>query len=246
MESTLKILRAHQLPSGQFPTSVINETENIREDVHTIAPTYLICTILDEVRDRGHSHPFLDDIIWKGAEFLLRMCYLDPITRLRVWHFNAFYPPDWEETSSSACLLYKLGFITKDKLIPLRNLAQANETHDRGIGVWLKDLYSKNNCYNNVFDPVVSLAVSRFLYRIFGEHSEPTENFISRTIKSKQGSLYYAYYFMDFLFFLLGGEEKPNTLGYEKLRLFHHCGRTNIWYASPDVWETAEMAMVAL
>lgn len=243
MEGTLKTLARRQLPWGQFPTVVINETEGLKENVHAITPTYLICLILDHIRERGRSHSLLDEMIQKGAEFLYRMCYTDQIVGLRVWHFNAFYAPDWEETALSAYLLHKIGLLTKDELEPLRQLAHANETHDQGIGVWLKDPYSTENRYNNVFDPVVSLSVAQFLHRVFGERSEPTENYIARAIESKACSLYYANNFKEFIFFLFGRGEKQNFLGHDRCRLFHHSNRTNIWYGSPDVWETVELAM---
>ena len=245
MESTLKILASRQMSSGQFPTTVINETESVIRVVHTITPTYLICLILDELRERGRSHRLLDDIIKKCVRFLSRMCYTDPVVGLKVWHFNAFYAPDWEETAWSAYLLHKLGLLTKKDLEPLRRLARANETHDRGVGVWLRDDYSTSNHYNNVFDPVVSLSVSQFLHRVFGERSEPTENFIARAIDSKDRSLYYADSFREFFFFLFGKRGKPISLEHDKNRLFHHGNRTDIWYGSSDVWEVAALAMAA-
>ncbi len=245
MESTLKVLAAHQLMSGQFPTIVANEAEGIRKNVHTITPTYLICVILNEIRERGYSHPLLDGIVQKGAEFLSRMCYMDPVTRLRVWHFNAFYMPDWEETAWNSYLLHKLGFFTKKELAPLRTLAHTNETHDRGVGVWLKDTYSERNRYSNVFDPVVSLSVNQFLMRVFGECSEPTESFLVQAIASQEKSLYYADNFRDFLFFLFNRAEKPKALIHDRGRLFHHGNRVEVWYQSPDVWEVAELAMSA-
>jgi hypothetical protein len=245
MESTLKILVAHQLSSGQFLTTVINEREGFIGSVHTITPTYLICLMLDEIREHRYSHPLLDSIIQKSVEFLARMCYTDPITGLRVWHFNAFYAPDWEETAWNAYLLHKFGLLTQKELEPLRKLALANETHDQGIGVWLRDTYSTGNRYNNVFDPVVALSVSQFLYRVFGERSESTERYISRAIESKGDSLYYDNGFRNFFLYLLGRGSKPNNLEHDSCRLFHHGNRTNIWYGSRDVWETAELVMAA-
>jgi hypothetical protein len=246
MESTLKILASHQMPSGQFPTMMINETTSDTRTVHTIAPTYLICLILHELRKRGASHHLLDSALKKGAAFLLRMCYADPIAGPRVWHFNTFYPPDWEETAWSACLLYELGHLSRVELEPLRQLMRANETGERGVGVWLKDDYSPTNAQNNVFDPVVSLAVIQFLQRVFGEQSEPTERFLADAIASDMDSLYYPKGFRDFLFSLFYKRIGVVSLGYDdQHRLFHHGKRTDVWYASRDVWEAAELAAAA-
>jgi hypothetical protein len=244
MKSTLKILSLHQMPSGQFPTTMINETTGITRVVHTIAPTYLICLVLHELRRRGASHHMLDSILRKGAAFLLRMCYTDPIAGLRAWHFNAFYIPDWEETAWSACLLYELGLLSKGELEPLRRLALANETRDRGVGVWLKDDYSPDNAHNNVFDPVVSLAVSQFLSRVFGDRSGPTEQFLASAIESNMDSLYYPEGFRNFLLSLFGKKKRAASLEYDaEYRLFHHGKRTDVWYASLDVWEAAGLAI---
>lgn len=240
MYSVLRILSGHQLPSGQFPTLMINEVEGTELVVHTITPTYLICLMLTELRERGHSHPILDMVVRKGIEFLSRMCYIDPINGLTVWHFNAFYMPDWEETAWCAYLLKQEGLLTRREIEPLRALAFANETHDQGIGVWLKDTYSHDNRYKNVFDPVVSLSVCEFLKRAFNEHSEPTESFIRRALESDAGSLYYVDNFRKFLYFLFGAGAKP-SLVHDKHKLFHHGNRKHVWYACPDVWETAEL-----
>lgn len=245
MESTLKVLSAHQLPSGQFPTIVVNEEENIRENVHTLTPTYLICLILDEIRTRGYSHPLLDDIVIKCAGFLFRMRYRDPVSGLGVWHFNAFYMPDWEETALTSFLLFKLGFLSRTELEPLRTLAYVNETHDKGVGVWLKDPYSARNAYHNVFDPLVSLSVNQFLARVFRECSAPTEQFAAHAIANEAKSLYYSDHFRDFLYFLFGKTAKQAVLAHDGYRLFHHGNRTEVWYQSSDVWETAELALSA-
>ena len=245
IDSTLKVLAERQMLSGQFPTIVINEKEGTNLCVHTITPTYLICLILSEIREKGRSNHLLDQILKSGVEFLARMCYIDPVTGLRVWHFNAFYMPDWEETAWNAYLLYSLGLVTKRNLEPLRRLAYANETDARGIGVWLKDTYSIDNCYNNVFDPVVSLSVNQFLFRVFGEYSRPTENFAAQSIKEKKSSLYYTDSFRDFLFFLFSKGSKPDSLEYDQHKLFHHGNRTSVWYASPDVYAVAELFLAA-
>jgi hypothetical protein len=241
MESTLKILAEHQLLSGQFPTTVINGREGLLTSVNTIAPTYLICLILSEIRERGHSSQLLDKIVKNGVDFLARMCYVDPITGLRVWHFNAFYMPDWEETAWSAYLLFKQGLVSKRDLEPLRRIAYANETQERGVGVWIKDAYSADNRYNNVFDPVISLSVNEFLRRVFNEQSEPTENFFLQCKKENKSSLYYTDNIRDFVYFLLGAGSRPRRFNRDGYKLFHHGQRTGVWYASPDVFATAEL-----
>jgi hypothetical protein len=244
MKSTLQTLAKHQLPSGQFPTLVTNERDDIRINVHTVTPTYLICLILDQLRELGDSHPLIDNIIKKGLAFLSTVCYRDPITGLRVWHFNAFYQPDWEETALCSYLLYRSGFLTRKDITPLRDLAFCNETSDRGVGVWLKDPYSLDNGCRNAFDPVVSLAVGEFLYRVFGESSGPTNQYIEMSITKDVGSLYYTKSFRDFFFFLFGKIKKPLILAHDQYRLFHNSTRADVWYSSRDVWEAAEFAMM--
>lgn len=242
MKSTLKILAAHQKQSGQFPTVMLNETEGVTREVHTIAPTYLICLILSEVRDHQQSHYLLDKIIERGTSFLSRMCYVDPVVGLRAWHFNAFYPPDWEETAWNSYLLYKSGILTKSELEPLRRLALANETSDKGVGVWLKDDYTLDNGRNNVFDPVVSLSVNQFLQRVFGEISAPTEDFINDAVESNQKSVYYVDNFKNFLLCLFGARKEKVALDPgDNYSLFHHGNRTDVQYTSRDVWEAAKL-----
>jgi hypothetical protein len=243
MKSTLQTLAARQLRSGQFPTLVTNERDNIRIHVHTVTPTYLICLMLDQLREQGDSHPLLDSIIKKGLAFLSSVCYRDPITGLRVWHFNAFYQPDWEETALCSYLLYKSGFLSRKEITPLRDLAFCNETSDRGVGVWLKDPYSSDNGSRNAFDPVVSLAVREFLCRVFSESSDPTNQYIEMSIEEDMGSLYYTKSFRDFFFFLFGKIKKPAVLSHDQHRLFHNSTRADVWYSSQDVWETAQLVM---
>ena len=240
MLSTLKMLAMNQMASGQFPTTVINEVDGIYQNVHTITPTYLVCLILNELRERSRSHYLLDQIVRKGAGFLVNMSYVDPISGLRVWHFNSFYQPDWEETAWCSYLAYRLGLVSKKELKPLRDLAFADETHNQGVGVWLKDSYSAKNRDNNVFDPVVSLSVSQFLSRIFNEKSGPTNDFLRMAIQARKESLYYANNFRDFFFYLFGLGPRPSFKN-EKCQLFHHGNRTEVWYASADVWEAAKL-----
>jgi len=244
MNDVLEVLKQHQLPSGQFPTYVSNEANMVCTPVHTIAPTYLISLILTEWRQRNaFSHPLADQVIEDGVKFLERMCYVDPVSGLKVWHFNAFYPPDWEETAWSSYLLYTLRLMSKKDLEPLQRLVYANETEEKGVGVWIKDPYSANNCQNNSFDPVVSVSVSQFMVRIFDESLSATEAFIERSVVNEMPSLYYDPDLQKFLLFLFGVTEKPPSFNSERSRLFHHGRRSDIWYESLAVWAATQLLM---
>lgn len=243
MESTLKVLSRHQLPSGQFPTTMVNLREGFQRIVSTITPTYLICLFLSLLRERRPSHHLLDQIVNKGLKFLERMSYRDTVEDIAVWHFNAFYAPDWEETCWCSFLLYQAGFLPKSILEPMKRLILTNETPEHGIGVWVKDDYSSENKYNNVFDPVVSLSVTNWLQRIFRITSEPTQVFIERALKHDLPSLYYDENFKKFLFYLFNRGKKPKSLQHQNHRLFHHGNRTQVWYTSSDVWEAANLLM---
>ena len=239
----LEKLAANQLPSGQFQTEVHNLEENTSRKVHTIAPTYLISLILSTLKEQGKSSRCLEQILNNDLNFLESSAYHDPITHIKVWHFNAFYPPDWEETLWSSLLLYRAGRISKHELASLEKLLRTNDTEENGVGVWIKDDYSKNNKENNVFDPVVSLAVTTWLDEIFRSDSPATENYIKRSHHSDTPSLYYAEDFRKFFFWLAGRGEKPVTLNHINYRLFHHGKRTNVWYASQDVWDAASLLL---
>lgn len=240
MKPVLKVLSQHQMPSGQFPTVVMNRDEKLIRNVHTITPTYLISLLLSIYRERHASNARVDEIIARGLAFLKSVAYSDPIERVKVWHFNAFYPPDWEETCWSSLLLRQNGMLTLDELRSLYELILTNETPDKGVGVWMKDPYSKANKENNVFDMIASLSVDQWLKRLFGHVSKPTENYIRQGIEQNEPSLYYDDIFRNFLFSLFGYVKSP-TLKNEDYRLFHHGRRSNIWYASRDVWEASSL-----
>ena len=241
MKYFLKVLSQHQLPNGQFPTKVINYKEGFTQDIHTITPTYLICLMLSIFREHYSSHHLIDRILEKGMLFFQKIAYQDPIEKIKVWHFNAYYPPDWENTCWCSYLLYQAGIFHKKNLEPLYQLILANETPDKGVGVWVKDTYSEDNRFNNVFDPLVSVSVVQWLERVFGHTSEPTKKFILACIESDSQSLYYDEIFKNFLFSLFGYKKRPNLLTNHDYCLFHHGKRTQVWYASSDAWETANI-----
>lgn len=240
MQATLQRLAQRQLPSGQFPTIMTNVEERFSRQVSTTTPTYLITLLLTLFRERHRSHPLLDQIVERSTRFLIERSYRDPVEGYLVWHFNCFYPPDWEETCWCTYLLHQSGRLTTRQLEPLYRLLRANETEDNGIGVWLRDDYSRGNGRKNAFDPIVSLTISWWLEHLFHARSTPTNEFLRRCRMNNTPSLYYLDEFASFFFSLFGLAERP-TLPPPETALFHQGSRRQVRYASADVWTAAQL-----
>lgn len=234
-------LAANQLPTGQFPTVALNIEEGTQRQVNTLTPTYLICLLLSCFRERHWSDPALDRIIMRCCSYIERSCCYDPIAGHRVWRFNLFYGPDWEETCWCSLLLFQAGLLRRNDLEALYQLLWHNETEQRGVGVWVKDDYSQNNRYNNAFDLIVSLSIQKWLESIFRTRSVPTDKFISASVYDGQMSMYYFDAFTRFLLYLFGLADKPAAQSSNNTPLFHHGNRQQIQYIAPDVWTAASL-----
>ncbi|KKR15353.1 MAG: hypothetical protein UT43_C0002G0010 [Parcubacteria group bacterium GW2011_GWC1_39_29] len=232
MEIDIAKISEEQLSSGQIRSFVINDDEQWKREVFCMTPTYLVVALLRLQRSLGLLKGIrVDEIITKGTKFLVDNLFRDPITGISVCHFNSFYPPDWENTLMVTLLGWEEGLINKDDLLPLRDLLR-NNCSSRGVGVWIKDPYSKDNNVNNVFDLVVSRVVSRWLRLIWDEKWSEVE-----AMSVSGASLYYHPSLQKILIDLLDKDETKVLKDYEYIdsRLFHHGNRKHIWYAAPAV-----------
>lgn len=235
----LSHIAKQQWLSGQFPTQVINENEGWSRTVSTLTPTYLVCLFLSMARRQGLASGVVDIVLRRGLDFLAREAYRDPVEGVIVWRFNAYYPPDWEETCWCSALLCEEGLLSKTELDPLRRLLTTNVSRDKGVGVWVKDPYSKTNCQSNVYDPIVSLSVIEWLDRLFSDKCEYTRRFFDSALSESKPSLYYEDDFRRIFYSVLGyGSRFHNRCPSKDFRLFHHGRRTEVWYASEAVWQT--------
>lgn len=145
-----------QWPSGQWPTLLVNVWEKKIKPVDTLAITAVIVYLAQLSRK-----VILDKFsLTKALDFIKNRCYINEIEGFQVWHFNSFYPPDWEDTAMAVYLLLKNGRLQLNQLEPLRKLLIQN-TPENGTGVWVKDPYSKGNSKNNHWDPTTALNVLR-------------------------------------------------------------------------------------
>ncbi len=243
MNVELKWLARQQMSSGQFPTTVLYKPTGLVRNVSTICPTYLIVFILTLLRERkGSSDPVLDRMVKQGLDFLEERMYVDPVEGFRAWHFNAFYPPDWEETCWCSLLLANAGRMGRDELDPLRRLLDENTT-DMGIGVWLKDPYTPNNGAANTFDPIVAMSIQYWLRRLYDDHIESVDDFVASALKKKMASLYYDRQFQEFFYWIMGLRCDAPSLDRDDHIVFHNARRKRLNYASEEVWRAAELLM---
>ncbi len=243
MNSTLELLAAAQHPSGSFPTTVYNTKTDTRWEAHTLTTTYVICLMLFRLRESGYRGEHIDGILERGLSFLHQSLWVDPVEGWMVAHFNAFYPPDWEETALILMMLYECGRLSREDVEPMRQLIKANETSECGVGVWIKDPYTCDNGLNNVFDPITSLAVSEMLARVFSEVSLPTEQHLVRSMQKGTSSLYYVPSFQTFLYWLMGRVDVAPTLDRKDSVFFHNARRSHLVYSSSEVWMLADFLL---
>lgn len=234
-------LAASQLPSGQFPTFAVNVEENLNRRIGTLTPTYLVCLLLSLYRERYTSNPIMDGVIERCLSYIESRCYYDPIEGYRVWHFNAFYPPDWEEACWCTWMLYKAGRLDKKDLTALYDLMRKNETEANGVGVWLRHPYCVGSKYKNVFDGFVDLSIVFWLEEIFHTRSVPTDAYLAKAISEGKLSLYYFDGFARFFFSLFGRCPRPTHLPPVTTPLFHQGSRRQVQYVAPDVWRAASL-----
>ncbi|MFH1207245.1 MAG: hypothetical protein V1668_01415 [Patescibacteria group bacterium] len=231
----------NQLPSGQFPTLMRNVEENWQRQVGTLTPTYLVCLLLSLYRERHQSHAIIDRIISRCLDYVESRCYYDPIEGYRVWHFNCFYPPDWEEICWCTWMLCEAKRINRRELEALYRLIRENETEENGIGVWIRHPYSEESKYKNAFDGFVDLSITFWLKNVFRTCSAPTDALLTRSIAANNLSRYYFPDFARFFFSLFGHFDPPAQLPSPDAPLFHQGSRRQVQYFSPDVWLAAKL-----
>ncbi|MCK5491084.1 MAG: hypothetical protein KAI67_04535 [Candidatus Pacebacteria bacterium] len=181
-----------QLDSGEIPTLMMNYDEGTEKWVDTVAIT-MVAVYLAQLNPKWEKK-------WRknieaALEFIEKKTYKHKIEDLRLWHFNGFYPPDWEDTGFAIYLLVKNGRLNISKLESLKTLFLGNATED-GVGVWVKDSYSSDNKKNNQWDPTSSLNILRLYYilQIDRAECEKAERFIMKYLsldKFEKGTLYY-------------------------------------------------------
>jgi len=139
---------------------MVNFQENRRELVDTLAITMVAVYLAQLHRNWG--------IMWgagiqKALDFIRSRVYEHEIEGFKLWHFNGFYAPDWEDTSFAVFLLMKNGLLKIAQLESLRALL-LNNTTQQGTGIWVKDPYSSDNAQNNHWDPTSGLNILRLHY----------------------------------------------------------------------------------
>ncbi|HRH32808.1 MAG TPA: hypothetical protein PK720_01505 [bacterium] len=228
----LKEIKKEQNDNGQIKACVINISEGWSKQVEVITPTYLSIFLLRLYREsRTDSNNLLDSIITAGTDFLMSKLYVDHVSGLLVSHFNAFYPPDWEDTCMATLLCYKAGRLSKRQLLPLLDLMKKNIT-SQGVGVWVKDDYSLANGNNNVFDPVVANTIRLWLREIWNEDWIE----INQLASSDKPSLYYPENLKKFLIRVITDQKIITAPSLSKdAKLFHHSNRDDVWYGSEGV-----------
>ena len=181
-----------QLRSGEIPTLMVNLDEGKEESVNTLAITmvavYLAQLQMDWEKRWGSS-------IEKALDFIESRAYRHETEDYVFWHFNGFYPPDWEDTGFAIYLLVKNNRLKISELGSLRKLFLSNMTK-RGVGVWIKDPYSSGNANQNQWDPTSALNILRlyYLFKVDEVECEKAERFIIENLslnKFEKVTLYY-------------------------------------------------------
>ena len=181
-----------QLRSGEIPTLMVNFDEGKEESINTLAITmvavYLAQLQVDWEKRWGSS-------IEKALDFIESRAYRHETEDYVFWHFNGFYPPDWEDTSFAIYLLVKNNRLKISELGSLRKLFLSNMTK-RGVGVWIKDPYSSGNANQNQWDPTSALNILRlyYLFKVDEAKCNKMEEFIIKNLSLYQfekATLYY-------------------------------------------------------
>lgn len=181
-----------QLRSGEIPTLMVNLDEGKEESVNTLAIT-MVAVYLAQLQKNWENLWGLN--IEKALDFIESRAYRHKIEDYVFWHFNGFYPPDWEDTGFAIYLLVKNNRLKISELGPLRKLFLNNMTK-RGVGVWIKDPYSSENANNNQWDPTSALNILRlyYLFKVDEVECEKAERFIIENLlldKFEKATLYY-------------------------------------------------------
>jgi len=181
-----------QTAQGQVPALMFNRQEGARKWVDTLAIT-MVAVYLAQLHQNWRALWGTD--IEKALDFIEGKAYEHEVEGFKVWHFNGFYPPDWEDTSFAVFLLVKNGKLDIGQLNTLRELLLRNTT-EQGTGVWVKDFYSPDNVQQNYWDPTSTLNILRLHYLLESDVKQRrcAENFINDSLSLEQfgkTTLYY-------------------------------------------------------
>lgn len=171
-----------QTPCEQIPTLMVNQQERKRKWVDTLAITMIAVYLAQLHRDWVNFSG-----VQKALDFIERRVYQHEIEGFMFWHFNGFYPPDWEDTSFAIFLLVKNNRLDIAKLEPIRDLLLSNTT-EQGGGVWIKDPYSFDNAQQNHWDPTSAINILRLYYLLESDKKErmATEQFVRKHLSLEQ------------------------------------------------------------
>lgn len=175
-----KSIFSTQRSSGQIPTLMANNQEKRMKWVDTLAITMVAAYLAQLHR---HWQTLWGSNIQRSLDFIQHRVYEHEIEDFKVWHFNCFYPPDWEDTSFAIYLLVKNNRLEIDQLENLRGLLLFNTT-EQGTGIWVKDPYSSGNAERNYWDPTSAINILRLHYLLETEKSErgKVEKFIKQNL----------------------------------------------------------------
>jgi len=181
-----------QTTKGQIPTLMLNRQEGSRKLVDTLAIT-MVAVYLAQLHQEWKE--VWGSSIEQALNFIEQQVYQHEIEGFKMWHFNGFYPPDWEDTSFAVFLLVKNGRISPVELGPLRELLE-NNTTEEGTGVWIKDTYSADNIQRNHWDPTSALNILRIHYILGSDPKKRilVERFIQQNLlldEFAKATLYY-------------------------------------------------------
>ena len=187
-----KNIFATQLASGEIPTLMINVDEKKTRLVDTLAITMVAVYLAQLQKD---WEKLWGSNIEKALDFIEQSAYKTEIEDLTLWHFNGFYPPDWEDTSFAIFLLVKNNRLKVSELNSLKELL-LNNTIEQGTGVWVKDSYSFGNAKNNQWDPTSAINILRLHYLLKSDETvcNKVEKFIIEDLSLDQferATLYY-------------------------------------------------------
>ncbi len=180
-----------QRPSGQWPTLMYNRDEGKIKPVDTLAITSMVIYLTQMRKQKIVDTPAIN----LALDFIMSKSYQSEIEGYLVWHFNSFYPPDWEDTAMAVYILWQNGRLDLSQLEYLRKLL-INNTPQQGTGVWVKDPYSKNNANQNHWDPTTGINVLRLHYLLGVDKQIITrlEDFVVRNLDLEnfgKNTLYY-------------------------------------------------------
>jgi len=175
---------------GQIPTLMVNKQERKYKWVDTLAITMVAVYLIQLYRD-WINFPGVQEAL----DFIEQRVYQHEIEGFMFWHFNGFYPPDWEDTSFAIFLLVRNNRLDINKLGPIRDLLSSNTT-EQGSGVWIKDCYSASNAQQNHWDPTSAINILRLHYLLDSDKKgkKATERFVTKHFSLEQfgrSTLYY-------------------------------------------------------